>query len=284
MPEPRVNAATRAARWILLLLLAGLLIGRRDFAHLNLGDLWKILNLAPPTILTYAFVTESTLLLLLPVALIRARELYDRAEGRTRFEKFLVAFGWSSIAALGLIAWGALHAALAKFNGGDNYLIVRQSALALIYPSAFLYAFIFFGDSELNTRFAAFGAVSASLFCALLDIFHLLDPKTTSLLPGTQGEWMPIYGQETLPIAILGLGFCVVALRTWPLRALALAGVLLAGWRQSVRPTQSVVLIGMAFALAFLFAVGIATAFQKQFAALKRAALCIALFAIMAAG
>src|SRR5689334_7531861 len=123
MPEKRVSVAVRAARWILLLLLAGLLIGRRDFAHLNLGDVWAAFKLTPPALLTYAFVTETTLLLLLPIALIRARELYERADGRTRRERFITAFGWSSIAALGFILWGALHAVIGKINGGDNYLI-----------------------------------------------------------------------------------------------------------------------------------------------------------------
>src|SRR5207245_2159816 len=48
-------------------------------------------------------------------------------------------------------------------------------------------------------------------------------------------------------------------------------------------PTQSVVLIGMAFALAFLLAVGVAAAFRRQFAILKRAVQCIALFMAMGA-
>ena len=64
MIERCVNLLTTAARGIFLMLLAGLLIARREFAHLNLGDpaIWKWLNASPPKVASYLFITETTLL------------------------------------------------------------------------------------------------------------------------------------------------------------------------------------------------------------------------------
>jgi hypothetical protein len=277
MPEQRLSAVMGVARGILLLLLAGLLIARRDFAHLNLGDFWPAAHSTPPRLLTYAFVTEITLLALFPLALIRARECYRQALGTTRREKILNAFGWGSCAVMGLMVWGAGHALVALLRGGDGYLIARQSALAL-YPLVYLYALLFFGDSEKHVRVGVWASIAAALLCALLDMFHLLDPK-----PVPNGDGLPIYGQETLPIALLGLGLCAVAARTWTFRALAVAGVLFAAWRESARSLQSVVVLGLAGALVFALLAGVLVLHRGQRHTLKRLLLCQALFCVLAA-
>src|SRR5205823_4116542 len=106
----RLSIVPGMARGVFLLLVAGLLVGRRDFAHLNLGDFWRAFKLTPPGFLNYAFVTETILLALSPFALLPARERYEKAEGRTCREKFVNAFGWPTCAVLALMAWGAGHA------------------------------------------------------------------------------------------------------------------------------------------------------------------------------
>ncbi len=267
------------ARAALLLLIAGLLLGRRDFAHLNLGDLWTLCSLKPPSILANAFITESTLLALFPIAFWTARDRFQRAAGTTSREKFARAFGWSFCLPLAFVTWGAIHALIAKLSGGDTYLIVRQSALSF-YPLFFVYAFLFFGCTEREMRLAAWSGVAVALLCALFDAFHWLDPS--SIPP--PAEWMPIYGQETLPIAILALGLCVVAAPTWKLRTLSFAGLAFAGWRQAARPMQSVVPIGMAGALALIICMGTILDLRGQRATLKRAVLCLALFAALGFG
>src|SRR6185369_12484662 len=77
-----------AARVALMLLIAGLLLGRRDFAHLNLGDLWTLFSLTPPVIFSRAFATETTLLALLPFALWMACDRFQGAAGNSWREKF----------------------------------------------------------------------------------------------------------------------------------------------------------------------------------------------------
>ena len=283
VPGQRIKILNDAARWILLLLLAGLLIGRRDFAHLNLGDVWNTLHITPPGFSSQFFVTETTLLALFPLALREARERFRHANGCGWLEKFSHAFGWGFCVPLTLIGWGALHAVCAKFSGGDTYLIFRQSALAL-YPIVFVYAYLFFGGDEKNTHFAMWGGVTAALLCAALDSAGWLDPKLDANGLPPYGEWMPVYGQETLPIAILGLIYCTISASNWTVRGLAVAGVCLAGWRQGVRPMQSVVPIGMAGALALIVSTGILLAIFRRRATLKRAAFCIAVFAVMGIG
>lgn len=281
MPEQRLKAVMGVARGILLLLLAGLLIARREFAHLNLGELFSAAHFTPPQFLSYAFVTETTLLALFPLALLRARERYEQATSDTRRERFVRAFGWASCAVLGLMVWGAGHAIVALLSGGDLYLILRQSAFSLIYPIAFLYALLFFGDSEEHTRLAVWSAVAIALVCATGDALHVLDPPP--LPPGSPPiEWTPIYGQETLPIAILGLSYALVAARSWLSRGAALLGLLFTAWRQAARPMQSVVPIGMAVAIACFFLGSLLLAWRGQRATLKRTAWLFAL--IVAAG
>jgi len=128
---------------------------------------------------------------------------------------------------------------------------------------------------------AVISALAMSLLCALLDTLHLLDPRPPP--PGTPplDEWLPIYGQETLPIAILGLGFLVVASGKWWQRGAALAGMLFACWREGARSTQSVVLMGIGGALVLLLVHGLILALHGKRDSLKRAALCSALFAVL---
>ena len=283
MPGPRVKIFNDTARWILLLLLAGLLIGRRDFAHLNLGDIWSALHAVPPGFASRLFVTEAMLLMIFPLALREAWNRFALASGSEWREKFSYAFGWEFCVPLALIGWGALHAVCAAFSGGDTYLIFRQSALAM-YPIIFVYAYLFFGANEQQIRLAVWGGVAAALLCAALDAFGCLDPSLDANGLPPYGEWMPIYGQETLPSAILGLIYCAVSASNWTVRGLAMAGVCLAGWRQGVRPMQSVVPIGMAGALALVVSTGILLAIFGRRATLKRVALCIAVFAVMGIG
>src|SRR5437868_3365956 len=121
MPGRRIKFFNDVARWIMLLLLAGLLVGRRDFAHLNLGDLWSAFHAAPPGFALRLFVTETTLLMLFPLALREAWDRYTHAGGNGWREKFSRAFGWGLCLPLALMGWGALHAMCAAFSGGDTY-------------------------------------------------------------------------------------------------------------------------------------------------------------------
>src|SRR4051812_21842219 len=57
-------------RWVLLVLLAGHLLLRREFAHRNLGDLLSLAGVPPPAFLAHAYVTETALLVLLPLAIL----------------------------------------------------------------------------------------------------------------------------------------------------------------------------------------------------------------------
>jgi len=261
MPN-RWNTLAGIGRAAILLLLAGLLIGRRDFAHLNLGDLL-------PGRPNHLYITETVLLALFPLALVTAFVRIKSAGGLRR------AFGWPFVFAMTLCLMGAIHMAAGFARGANSYIIVRQSALAE-YAVIFLYAQIFFADDEHHLRLAAWASVGAALVCALLDTFGLLAPKHPELNDG-----MPIFGQQTLPIAILGLGFCFVAARTWTLRACALAGMVFAAWRQFARPTQSVVLIGMAGALIFSLLLAGIVALRGQRQSLKRAAFCFSLFSAL---
>lgn len=282
MLENRLKTLARAGQAALLLLLAGVLIGRRDFAHLNLGDLLGGLKLLPPPLpewISRAFVTETLLLALLPCALIVGAARFSQTRGAHWRERFVAAFGWGSVCALAFIAYGALHGAAGKLSGGDTYLVFRQSALAA-YAVVFIYAQIFFGGSEGLSKRAALAGVAAALVCAALDTFGWLGPKQ---VPET-GEWMPIYGQETLPLAILGLGYFFVVRSKWYVHVLCGAGMAFAAWRQAARPMQSVVPIGMAGAFALLLLLALVLALRGQRAALKRAALCAILFAALGAG
>lgn len=272
--EPRWPILAHIGRIALLLLFAGLLIGRRDFAHLSLGDLWSA-----PSWAGRIYITEATLLALLPLAFLIACDRIANAPGATRLAKVLQEFGWAFIFALMLCAYGALHLFAGFARGGDTYLIVRQSALAA-YPIVFVYAQIFFGAAARHVRLAAWSSVAAALLCALLDSFGWLNPR---LFPETN-DGMPIFGQQTLPIAILGFGFCCIATKSWPLRALAFAGLCFAAWRQSARPTQSVVYIALACAPILIAFFSTAIAWRGQRESFKRAVLLLAFFALLGAG
>ena len=285
MPERHVDIWSGAARCVLLCMLAGLLIGRRDFAHLSVVDLplWTWLHITPPAFASYLFITETTLLALFPLAVREARIQFSNAGSGTARDSFLRAFGWGVCMPLALIAWGLAHAVVAKVSGGETYLIFRQSALAL-YPIVFVYAFLFFNGSEKQIRFAVGGAIAAALLCAALDSVGWLDPKLDANGRPPYGEWMPMYGQETLSIAILGLIYFIVAARSWLWRDLAILGVCMAGWRQGVRPMQSVVPIGVVSALGLLLVTGVALAFTGQRATLKRIAMVLAIFVVLGGG
>jgi len=276
---------TTAARVIFLVLLAGLLIARREFAHLNLGDpaIWKWLNSTSPKVASYLFVTETTLLALFPIALLEVRAQFRCSSEISWNRKFTETFGREFYLPLALIAWGALHALVAAFNSGDTYLIFRQSALAM-YPIFFIYAVIFFGQSKTQIRVAIWGAIAAAILCAAADTMGWLDPRLDANGRPEYGEWMPIYGQQTLPIAILGLIYFCVTTRSWIARDFAIVGLCLVGWRQGVRPMQSVVPVGILGALGLALFMGLVLAYFKQRGPLKRTALVVAIFAVLGLG
>jgi hypothetical protein len=91
------------------------------------------------------------------------------------------------------------------------------------------------------------------------------------------------YGQETLPIAILGLSLAIVCFEDWWWRALALLALALAGWRQGAR-FQSVIPISLAGALALYLVLGAALALRGQVNTLRRAVVLLVLFGLLAFG
>jgi hypothetical protein len=258
-----------------------LLLGRRDFAHLNVGQLWSLLGANPPKILALAFVTEFALLLLAPLALFcesRQWLAMRGAGGGTFLEKARRSMSWPGAFCALLIAWGVAHGSYAVLNHADSYLIARQSALAL-YPLVAIYTLLFFGGERRFVALAAWSGVAWALVCASADTLGWLGPKYYK----ESEEWMPLYGQQTLPLAILGLALVAVTVRSWTWRALALAGIAFAGWRQSARPTQSVVLIGIGGALILYTLFAAVRAIKGQRQTLKRALTCLLLFVVLGA-
>jgi len=171
-----------------------------------------------------------------------------------------------------------VQATIAFLGGSPSvYLIVRQSAMAG-YAMVFLYAFLFFGDEEAHIRQAAAWALAVSLLCAAADTLGWLKPRPdpTSFYPDES-----FFGQQTLIIAILGLGLFVVHNESWLWRPLALAALLFAAWRQSLRVPQSVVPVSIGGALLLHVLLGGVTALRGQMETLKRAVLLVAFFGIV---
>ena len=273
--HPLVTFLSALGRWLLLLLLALHLLFRREFAHRNLGELFGVAN----GWLSRLYVTELCLALLLPAAVMIA---WQRKTDRTPRLQGMPApasgMGPSFFIALAFLLWGLGHAAVGFCHSGATaYLILRQSAM-LGYVVFFLYAVLFFGGQKAHIRQAAFAALSISLLCALLDAFGLLKPKAdpTSLYPNES-----LFGQETLPLAILVLGLCAIHGRGLPWQALALVGILFAGWRQSQRALQSVVPVGLGGALFLYLVLGGLAALRGQLHTLKRAGLLVVLFGLI---
>ena len=274
-PHPVLNALAALGRWLLLLLLALHLLFRREFAHRNLGELFGVTS----GWLSRVYVTELCLVLLLPLAVMIA---WQRKTDRTPRLQGMPApasgIGPSFFIALAFVLWGLAHIAVAFCSSGTtSYLILRQSAM-VGYVAFFLYAVLFFGSKKEHIHQAAFAALGVAMLCALLDAFGLLQPKPdpTSLYPGES-----IFGQQTLAIAILGLGMCVIHGRGLTWQALALAGMLFAGWRQSQHALQSVVAVGLGGALLLYVLLGVLAALRGQLQTLLRAGLLVILFGLV---
>ena len=257
-----VDNCASAARWLLLVVLAGHLLFRREFAHLSLGSLIKGAGGEPPAFLHFAFITELALLFIVPVACAvfwRQWRENDSSNGARR----LPGVGFFLIT--GFCGWGALHAVWAiatqnelaphpitgELQGRSVYLILRQTALS-VYPSIFLATVILFRRDERALTHAAFAGLGIAFACALLDTVGLLGPRW---YPESK-EFLPVYGQETLPLGILGFAyllFCVkkewTASWRWTARSAVLLALALVAWRQAARPMQSVVPLGIAGAL-----------------------------------
>jgi len=259
------------ARGIVLILLAGHLLLRRAFAHRNLGELLP----APPAFLKYAFVTEvglAALLLCAAIVLInRWRYRHDVLPyGEDALQSGLGLPVWIS---LGFVAYGAVHALLAFGRAGsDSFLVFRQSALAA-YAIFFALTVLFFGARGEFIRTAVKGAILIGVVCAALDIFNV--PR--SGLGDRTGQYpneRP-FGQMTLPLAILGLGYFIVVSKNWTWRTGAIAALALVAWRQSVRTPQTVVPVSLAVAVFGLSLLSLLVAWRGQKNSLRRVAMML---------
>jgi hypothetical protein len=274
--DARANTAGAVGRWLLLFLLAGHLIWRREFAHQSLGSLLTLAHWNAPAVLSQAYITEICLLAMLPLALLIWRRGHQRATVPPGQGALAKGFGPALYLCIAMLAWAGGHL-VAGFirQPHDSYLVLRQSALGG-YALVFLYAYLFFGDQSKHVRQAAWFCVLTAVVCAALDTAGLLrpDPSIPTYYPGE-----PLYGQQTLPLGILALGLLVVCSdQKWPLRVLALLLAGFIGWRQSQRVLQSSVILGMAGALALYVVMGAVLAWRGQSNTFKRALLLLGLF------
>lgn len=262
-------------RWVLLLLLAGHLLLRREFAHRNVGELFSLIGITPPAFLAYGFVTEVTLLVLLPLAFLTLWRTANRGLAPPGEATLQFGMGPGAVLALAFLLWCGGHAVAGFFREPhDTYLIFRQSALGA-YALIFLYTFVFFGNQARYVRQAAAFAVAVAVACAALDTAGLLAPR-----PGTAGQYPDehLFGQQTLPLGILALGLYIIYMNNVPWRVLAVLALAFVGWREGRRVPQSAVVMGMAGALAAYILFGAALAWKGQTYTLKRAVLLAALF------
>ncbi|MGD0093741.1 MAG: O-antigen ligase family protein [Planctomycetota bacterium] len=270
-----LGTLTALGRWLLLLLLAGHLLFRREFAHRNLGELFGVTSGR----LAHLYVTELCLVLLLPIAVLIAwKRGTDRTWRTPGIPQQARGLGPGFWIALAFLLWGGGHALAAYCSSGTTlYLILRQSALAW-YAVFFLYAFLFFGGWEVEVRQAVLCALGLSLLCAVLDTCGLLNPKPDpmSLYPNES-----LFGQETLAIAILGLGMFVIEGRSFFWQGLALGAMLFAGWRQGQRTLQSSVLASFGGALVLYLLLAGWMACRGQLETLKRAGLLVVLYGLI---
>ena len=236
----------QTARAMMLFLLGGHLLFRRAFAQRNLGELFFS---SAPEFARYAFITEiffGILLVLASFVLIRRWLLsaQDSVGGDDALRCGLGAPVWFSLA---FAAYGAIHATLAfSTAGNDVYLILRQSALSA-YALFFALTVVLFGAHEEFVRRAAWVAVIFSVLCAALDASGVIPPG----LGDRTGQYAnePAFGQMTLPLGILGLGFFIVAGKEWSWRLIAMAALALILWRQMSRTLQTVVPFSLAVAI-----------------------------------
>ena len=282
-PLPR--HATRSGRFLLLALMAGLLFLRQAFAHRNLGEIPLLWGGEPWKALGFLYVSEVTLVLLLPIALIEGLRLWRLQRSNTPItaEPLQAHLGWPVYLALAFVAWGVLHAlyAFVATQPRDMYLIARQSAMAG-YALIFVYGVIFFQRERRFIDTAVSLAVMTALITASVDFLaaRAADPAAPESTP----RWAAFFnekpwGQETLPIAILAAGLLAVYSGNWAWRIIPLAVLAFVGWRQGIR-FQSVVPIALAGALAGYLVIALLTAMKGHEYTLQRAAFVLILFAI----
>jgi len=102
MRTPSLDRLAAIGRWVLLLLLAGHLLLRREFAHRSVGELVG----APGGWLGRAYITEVLLLLLLPVAVALAWRQATLRPAPARMAMQRAGLGASFYLALAFLAWG----------------------------------------------------------------------------------------------------------------------------------------------------------------------------------
>jgi hypothetical protein len=274
-PFGRCSAAGRA---LILFALCGHLLLRRVFAHRNLGEL-----IGGGGISKYLFATD---LLLAGAIACGACVLVHRR--RTYLDNVAIgddALRGGSAPAIGFavlfLAYGALHAVLGFFRPqGDAYLVLRQSALAA-YAVVFPLTFLHFGARVEFVRTAVWTVLLTGIACAALDAAGLLPAGWGD----TSGQYPnePPYGQMTLPLTILGLGYFLVASRSWAWRVGAMFALAVVAWRQSARLPQTVVPVSCAAAVATLVLLSALIAWKGQRATLRRAILLLAACALASA-
>jgi len=255
------------ARWLMLGLLAGHLLLRRAFAHRNFAELLP----SPPAFLKYAYITEVTLAaLLICAAIVLLRRWSYRKDvlpfGEDALHSGLGAPVWISLA---FVTYGAIHALIAFGSAGTQpFLIFRQSALAA-YTIFFGLTVLFFGARGGFVRNAVKIAVLIGVVCALLDTVGLLKPGWGDRT-GQYPNEMP-FGQMTLPLSILGLGYYIVVSKAWSWRMAAIAALALVAWRQSVRIPQTVVPLSFMIAIWALSVLSVGVGLRGQKNTLRRA-------------
>jgi hypothetical protein len=306
-------------RAVLLALLAGHLLFRQEFAHRTLFELVRFLGLGEYAALSHAYVTEVFLALLLPLAvLVLVAQIKEGVLPRqVRLPMFF---------ALAFLLLGASHVVAAFVAAREPYLIFRQGAFAG-YTLIFLYTAIFFRaeagkmsavpegtDTNLRSKLAvcpgtllagrmpavpevklaALVALAAAILCAALDALVGIfgpSPDSSGHAGRTVLEFLAQqpFGQETLAIAILGLGLFIIssggavgcsAKKRWTLRGLALLALALSCWRQGLR-LQSSVPMALAGTLLCYLLLGAGLALRGQRATLKRALLLVGFFAVL---
>jgi hypothetical protein len=280
----------------LLFLFAGHLLMRQGFAHISLTDILRFAGrydpLTPrptwiPAAFDSAYITELFLIALLPIAvyllLNQSEHQYESAPGR---EKDVRSSRFTFYFSCAFLLWGIIQALLAIFlpprqlpdlpppvtphSVPDWYLILRQSALSG-YVLFFIYTVIFFRARERYILQAFICGVAFAILCAVLDIFQML---------GSTKLEETLFGQETLPLAILAAIFVIVTFDNFLFRGIAVAILALVGWRQSLR-FQSGIVVSLAGAMFLYFLLGASVVWRGQLRTFHRGIACIAIIAIV---
>jgi hypothetical protein len=133
-----------------------------------------------------------------------------------------------------------------------------------------------FGDRIKFIQNAGMWIIIVALLCAGMDTLGLMKPHPD---PSNPYPNEPVFGQETLPLAMLALGLFVVTNPGAMWIGLSLAALGFMAWRQSARQLQSVIPVSMAGAVAVYVLIGLISILRGQYETIKRAALLLAFFA-----